>query len=213
MAFLRSYAEQGDPWTFGTMRAGQLRGRPIALRPASRTRGIRLRQPTTLRQYLAQQARARALLMQGDPWKFGSFLKRAFKPITKAAKKWTWKGAAKAAGGLGRLAVQVAPLVPGLGTAVGGLAKAGGFVGTAARLGTKLAPYLSAFMPQDDPIGEPQYQYEESLPEYQGPPTRLSRSSPTFEEPDFEEEEFEELEDFEDEELEDEGYTYESEDY
>jgi hypothetical protein len=110
MAFIRSYARQGDPLGTAFYRAGVLtRG---AMNPARRGPGIT---PTLHTKFFTPSHPSgylRSQLLAGDP-----FLGKLFKGIKKAAKKITLKGVVK---GVGTVAKFAAPLV--LGGGVGALA-------------------------------------------------------------------------------------------
>lgn len=109
MAFIRSYAAQGDPLPRTHMRAGQL-GLPRGfVRPRV---GPGHTYPVN-RFYVPSHPGGyrRTDLLAGDP-----FLGKMFKGLKKAAKKITLKGVVK---GVGKVASFAAPLIPGVGGLVG----------------------------------------------------------------------------------------------
>lgn len=116
MAFIRSYARQGDPLA-SLYRSGVL-VRP-AISPVRRGPGVN---PTQLTRFFTPshpRGYLRAQVMAGDP-----FLGKMFKGIKKAAKKITLKGVVK---GVANVAKFAAPLVlPGVGGALAGALLGGG---------------------------------------------------------------------------------------
>lgn len=122
MAFIRSYAAQGDPFLRSTMRAGQLvgmrqfapprgfgkRGSPAASRP-----GFTPAEFAALRGTIDPRMRQWA----GDPF-LGKFLKRAFKPPKFIRKLQPLKAVANV---VKKVAPIAASLVPGLGGIAAGL--------------------------------------------------------------------------------------------
>jgi len=117
MAFIRSYARQGDPLGTAVYRAGKLSlGKLSATRRGPGivpTAGTRFFIPSHPRGYM------RAQVFAGDP-----FLGGFFKGIKKAAKKITLKGVVKGVGSVAKFAAPL--LLPGVGGALAGALLGGG---------------------------------------------------------------------------------------
>lgn len=180
MAFLREYAAQGDPYPIRThVRAGRLGVRIAPL-------GVARRRPMR-RMFAANTA--------GDPFKFGGFLKRAFKP-PKAVRKLTL-GKALA------FAKNVAPFVPGIGPALGAVtAKLGRFRGIASYAQSMLpgggpdspAPELVMEAPMQGTVGDSYYEVPGIEVSAQRA-TRYRQSAPVYEDIPEDEDEDEDYED------------------
>lgn len=153
MAFIRSYAAQGDPYPRTLMRAGHLVVRSPLPRPRSGPGPSR--RPATVRDYLQTHPDGflRAQALAGDP-----FLGKLFKKAGKALKKVTLKGVVK---GVGNIVKKVAPIASVLVPGVGGLV-ASGIGALAGGGGSEAAPVVEAL-----PVAEPVAPLEPSLEEQQ----------------------------------------------